>query len=549
MSELRTAWKGISKYFVCSVLICYVICLHFGFYGWILYSPEVLITSFFNVSKPSQLPDPYSQMFFLEVTLDLFPLGALVGSLLSGYMADRFGRKGSIMVNNILTIISLIFLTCDVVIYAYEFTICAHLLTGICLGAHFCLIYLYLFEIAPRPIRGGVIMLTDVFVKLGNVIGQIVTIPSLIGQEKGWYLLLFLSAIIPMTLILLLPMIPESPRYLLIQKDDEETARNVLQRLKLSGDVEEEIEELREEKLSEMEEKKTYRIHFGRIHFGKVSVDSWRLVTMIVILAGTQFLNFNELYYRNVEILKSIEIYISSTWVLRIGISLLLGFLALLPTYLVDYLGRRILFLTGFAICTVSLILMVVMLDLLRYQKHSLLSYLCVILLVISMATFCIGPNIISVIITLELFLQSSRASGIAMGGFIYCLANIILTLMKNRLKKELGFYTLLIFSPFCAVVFIYVYMYIPETKNQTLKDIKTMMAKQRNRKIHDKTDMVILRYSPIMDRNMGESRKSVQIMTKEGPEEMLKTYPKEVSLEKLNYMMTIKSDSIVYGA
>ncbi|ETE69271.1 hypothetical protein L345_04925, partial [Ophiophagus hannah] len=71
-------------------------CLHFGFYGWILYSPEVLMYFFFNVTEPSQLPDPSTQLFFLELAIDLFPLGALVGSLMSGYMADRFGRKGSL---------------------------------------------------------------------------------------------------------------------------------------------------------------------------------------------------------------------------------------------------------------------------------------------------------------------------------------------------------------------------------------------------------------------------------------------------------------------
>ncbi|XP_070796048.1 solute carrier family 2, facilitated glucose transporter member 5-like [Pituophis catenifer annectens] len=484
MSEITTAWKGVSNYFVCSVLTCYAISLHFGFYSWILYSPEVLVYFFFNVSQPDELPDQSTQLFFLELAIDLFPVGALVGSLLSGYIGDRFGRKGSLVVTNFLSITSIIFLAFDTTVYVYEFTICAHLLTGVCLGLNFCIMYVYLFEIAPRRIRGGVIMLTDVFVKLGNTIAQILTFPSNIGHQNGWYLVVLLAAIIPLALMFLLLRIPESPRYLLIQKEDEEAARNVLWRLRMFEDVEEEIEDLQEESLEEVEEKKT-----DIIHLGKISSVSWSLFSIIVIMVGTQLAGFHEVYYQNYEILRNTQLTYHAMWLMKIAISFLLCFVSLLATYLVDFLGRRILFLCGLAICTLSLILMVVVLEILRYQRASVWSSFCVCLLVIFLAAYSIGPNVISVIISLELFLQSSRASAFAIAGSVYCLANIFLTLLQGKMKKELGSYSLLIFSPFCVALFIFFYLYIPETKNQTLKDIRKMMARQKSGKVHVKTD------------------------------------------------------------
>ncbi|XP_070604755.1 solute carrier family 2, facilitated glucose transporter member 5-like [Erythrolamprus reginae] len=462
MAELKSTWQGVSNYFVRSVLICYAICTHYGFYSWILYSPEVLLVFFYNVSNPNQLIDQATQLSFLKIAIDLFPVGALVGSLLSGYMADRFGRKRSMMIINFLSIISIILFSCDLIICAYELTICAHLLAGICVGINLCLLYIYLFEISPRLIRGGIIMLTNFFVKLGNVIAQILTIPSLIDYRRGWYVVIFLTGIFPVTLIFLLSILPESPRYLLVQKEDEEKAKKGKITLKCT-------------------EKKPYD---GRDMSGED------------LMMGLVWL----LYYHNSEILRNAKMDYMSMWVLKIAISLLLCLVALLVTYLVDYLGRRILFLTGLAICTVTLICMVAVLELLRHEIHGdLMSNFSIILLIVFIVAYTLGPNMISIIIALELFLQSSRATAIAIAGFVYCLVNVFLKFIETMLKKELGSYSLLTFTPVCLAVFIYFYKYIPETKNQTLMDIRKMMKIRKSKKIQVKADEAIKEPSVII--------------------------------------------------
>ncbi|NWJ11982.1 GTR5 protein, partial [Crypturellus undulatus] len=104
----------------------------------------------------------------------------------------------------------------------------------------------------------------------------------------GWPVLLGLTGIPSLMQLLILPFFPESPRYLLIQKGNEEQARQALQRLRGWDDVDNEIEEMRQEDRSEKEE-------------GQISVFSlftsrglrWQLISIIVMMMGQQLSGIN----------------------------------------------------------------------------------------------------------------------------------------------------------------------------------------------------------------------------------------------------------------
>ncbi|KAM6457569.1 solute carrier family 2, facilitated glucose transporter member 7-like isoform 2-T2 [Liasis olivaceus] len=379
----------LSKLLVCSVLICSVVSLHFGFNSWILYSSEVLIYLFFNVSTQEELADPSSQMFLLQLVIDFFPLGGLVGSLLSGYLGDTFGRKGSLVINNVLTIISTILVGSDKFVYVYELTICIRLFTGICAGANFCLVLVYLCEISPRSMRGRIIIITDLCAKLGNLIALILSFPEILGHPKGWYVLIILNGIIPVVMVFLIPYLPESPRYLLIQKGDEETARTVLKELKESGDVEEEMEDLQQEDLSEKEEKK-----LNLIQLVQIPRLWWQLISAIVIMAGSQLVGFHAVYHYSYKIFLGTQMGYNSMKYLSAAVGIIICLSSLLGIYLVDHVGRKILLLIGLAICTASSILMVIVLEILEYKIANLvLSYLNFILYIVFLSGHTIGPK------------------------------------------------------------------------------------------------------------------------------------------------------------
>ncbi|KAF6081902.1 hypothetical protein HJG60_008892 [Phyllostomus discolor] len=81
---------------------------------------------------------------------------------------------------------------------------------------------MYLGESAPKELRGTVAMTSAIFTALGIVMGQVVGLRELLGGPQAWPLLLA-SCLVPGLLQLAsLPLLPESPRYLLIDRGDAE---------------------------------------------------------------------------------------------------------------------------------------------------------------------------------------------------------------------------------------------------------------------------------------------------------------------------------------
>ncbi|GIX67833.1 glucose transporter type 1 [Caerostris extrusa] len=105
-------------------------------------------------------------------------------------------------------------------------------------GINTALVPMYLSEISPLTLRGG----------LGTVNQLGITIGLLLSQVLG-------ISVIPAVLqLMILPLCPESPRYLLISKQEESLAREALQKLRCSSLVEEDIEEMKAEDRAQQHE-------------------------------------------------------------------------------------------------------------------------------------------------------------------------------------------------------------------------------------------------------------------------------------------------------
>jgi len=84
---------------------------------------------------------------------------------------------------------------------------------------------MYITEIAPLNLRGGLGTVSQLAVTLGMLLSQVLGIEQLLGTTDGWPLLLGLAVCPAVLQLILLPLCPESPRYLLITKHWEEEAR------------------------------------------------------------------------------------------------------------------------------------------------------------------------------------------------------------------------------------------------------------------------------------------------------------------------------------
>ena len=85
---------------------------------------------------------------------------------------------------------------------------------------------MYISEISPLTLRGGLGTVNQLAVTVGLLISQVLGIEGLLGTDEGWPFLLGIAFFPSALQLALLPMCPEWPRYSLISKQQEKVARD-----------------------------------------------------------------------------------------------------------------------------------------------------------------------------------------------------------------------------------------------------------------------------------------------------------------------------------
>src|SRR5450631_1669761 len=159
--------------------------------------------------------------FWLGFTVAASLIGTVIGSMIAGKPAQRYGRKKVLMVIALLYLLSAI--GCSVTPNWILFII-FRMIGGIAVGASSVVGPMYISEIAPAAVRGR---LTGMF-QLNIVIGILVAFLTnfaflqLGAGSRRWMVGVM---VIPAGLFaLLLRVIPESPRWLILNNRDDEAA-------------------------------------------------------------------------------------------------------------------------------------------------------------------------------------------------------------------------------------------------------------------------------------------------------------------------------------
>ncbi|XP_036210125.1 solute carrier family 2, facilitated glucose transporter member 11 isoform X4 [Myotis myotis] len=225
----------------------------FGYNLSIINAPTVHIQEFTNQTWQARTGQPLPDHLILimwSLIVSLYPLGGLFGALLAGPLAVMLGRKKSLLVNNVFVVAAAILFGFSHRAGSFEMIMLGRLLMGVSAGVSMSIQPMYLGESAPKEFRGAVAMTSAIFTALGIVMGQVVGLRELLGGRQAWPLLLA-SCLVPGVLQLAsLPLLPESPRYLLIDRGDTEACLAALQRLRGTEDLAAELAELEEERVA-----------------------------------------------------------------------------------------------------------------------------------------------------------------------------------------------------------------------------------------------------------------------------------------------------------
>lgn len=441
----------------------------YGYNVSIISAPTQHIHRFLNETWASRYHkelNPDLLTFLWSVIASVFSLGGLCGALIGGSMAIRLGRKGALLMNNIIAILASILMGISFPTGLFELLIAGRFLIGINSGIGICVQPLYIGEVAPKHLRGGMAMGTSIFLTGGILTGQVIGLRELLGGETYWPLLLSSSCFPAFAQLLFLPWFPESPRYLLIDRGDELSCAKALKRFHGPSEYQREMEDIQREcfALDGEKPKKPWQLFTDR-------GVRWQLITVIVMNMGQQLSGINAIYFYATYIFEQAGISPEKIPYVTLGTGACECLTALTCGLLIDYVGRRYLIIGGYLLMTFWSIVLTFCLT---YQElYSWVPYVSMTSVFAFILSFGLGPGGITNTLTAELFIQSSRPAAYMIGGTISWISFFTIGMLFPFIVNGLKQYCFLVFLLECSLVAAFIFLVIPETKNKSFLEIK----------------------------------------------------------------------------
>ena len=225
----------------------------FGFSATALNIPQTTVEDFFiqafNQRGMGDLSRSAARTYF-SIATSLFLVGGICGALATGWIADKFGRRNGLVFTQFISIIGAMLGVFCKPFNSFEMLFISRLFVGFSSGLHTVLVSLYVSEISPIYMRGSAGVLCTLANTFGLLSSMVLGLEEFLGCEELWSLILAVSGIAGLIQIAFLPMMPESPRYLLITKGNLEEGKKALSRLRGTSAISGELYEiLNEEKL------------------------------------------------------------------------------------------------------------------------------------------------------------------------------------------------------------------------------------------------------------------------------------------------------------
>ncbi len=359
-------------------------------------------------------------------------LGALVGSALSGSLADWLGRRTSL-----IFAAAIYFLTAIAVFLVSSFSglLFLRFATGIGAGMTSILVPLYLAENAPPHQRGAIVASFQLSVTLGTLVAYLANLG--LSHTESWRLMFALAAIPALFQLCALPFMPESPCF-----TKKMSAKDSPQWKTLLNP--------------------TFRYVLG---------------IGIALCILQQFCGINGVIYFTPKIFAEAGFSSHQNALLP---TLLIGivnvFSTLLALFLIDKAGRRKLLLLSQAGLIAALFLLAFGL---AFQFASL-SLLSVLALIVYIAFFSIGLGPVTWVLISEIYPLSIRAKAIAVMTFLSWSSNALVVLTFPSLISIGIAFTFFLYAFISLFAFLLFYRIIPETKNKSLEELEKTLYRKK---------------------------------------------------------------------
>ena len=390
----------------------------------------------------------------------LLTIGCLIGALFTGNFTKKYGRKKVMMFTAILYIISALgcaFAESSAVLIIFR------VLSGLAVGATSVIAPMYISEISPAHNRGRLVSMNQFAITIGIVLAYIFDFALIGFGDNSWRYMLAIPALFGLLyLIFILISFPESPRWLVANGRKDEA---VAVMMKIGG------EQLINNELAEIEktiaeESKKKKLAVSELFKGK---------TGKIVAIGTLIAAFQQITGINAVIMFAPDMFQAAgsakgdSMMQAMIVGLVNFLMTIFALWLVDKKGRKTLLLWG-------AVGMIVSLAYLTWEFSKPLQYgpgvLAALLVYISFFAASFAP-VMWVIIS-EIYPNRIKGMAMSFSTAISWLCTFLTVYFAPVIQGALGLnYLFAIFGIFSVIAFVFVKIWIPETKGKSLEQIE----------------------------------------------------------------------------
>lgn len=394
-------------------------------------------------------------MHGLAISIALW--GTVLGALTGGIPANRLGRQKTLLFIGVLYLVSAIgsALAPDPVTFMVS-----RFIGGVAVGISTVAAPIYISEIAPAHLRGRLTGMFQFNIVLGILVAfALNALIATVGGEHAWRWMLGVEALPALIFAGFCLTIPESPRWLIVRKNNRAQAKEtfaLVQPALSSGELDAKIDEI---------------VNVAHTGSGKAPFWSRRLASPIMLAFLIAFFNqlsgINAVLYFAPRIFQMTGLEEGAALLQSVGIGVTNLLFTLIGLWLIDKLGRRTLLYVGSFGYIVSLGLVSVAFFTEAFMVVPVLIFAFI-------AAHAIGQGAVIWVFISEIFPNRHRAEGQALGSSTHWIFAALLTLFFPTMVGAFapGF----IFLFFCVMMvlqLLWVIFMVPETKGRPLEDIE----------------------------------------------------------------------------
>lgn len=406
----------------------------------------------------------------LGLTVAIATVGTILGALIGGRLADRYGRKNLLFAIGILYVMGSLG---TALAPTHAFLMAFRFFGGIGVGLSSVCAPIYTAEIAPARIRGRLVGLVQFNIVLGILLAYLSNyiIQMIITDEKvAWRWMLGVMLIPSVVFLLLLVTVPETPRWLMSRGRNKEAVEISRRLCSTRAESEEQIAEIREQ-LAADRTKGSLSDFFSR-RYSKV------IIFAFIIAMCNQLSGINAILYYAPEVMKEAGASKDDAYLMSVAVGIMNLIATMAALTVIDKIGRRSLMIVGSIGYLLSLGFLTGVMFMYEGHFDSTSSMLVLVGLLLFIAAHAFGQGSVIWVFISEIFPNKVRGTGQSFGSLTHWVFAAITTYAFPTIIGKLGggFAFLIFFVCMCGQLF-WVLKMMPETKGVPLEEMESKLG------------------------------------------------------------------------